>query len=125
MAVDVQGISEALGLPEERLDELLIATLKRVGETRNSERPRGETARLAEATVLLRHLLEPLLGRLTTSKVIDLAALQSSPSVVPEIQVNTWLVFIQQLRSTVGSLCGLHTERLVDRIGRAIALEIL
>jgi anti-sigma factor RsiW len=125
IAVETKKISQALSLSEERLAELLAVTLALIREERFARFRRGETTQLAGATALLGTLLEPLLGPQITQRVIDQAAARSSASAVPEIQADTWRVFIQDLGFTVGSLCGLNTERLIDCVGRSIAAEIL
>lgn len=103
----------------ERVEELLLAALDRIDM--------GETARIrpSGAILVLRRLLEPLLGHKVAEGFIDLAMRRASLSGAADLEPHTWPLFVEQLCLAAESLGGANTERMIARAGARMAAEMI
>jgi len=117
LATEKARIHGAVAISDLEIDALLGRCLAQIG----TEPHVGWSA--AEATLLLRLLIEPICGRGTAGATIDLARRRSLPVTDEHLTSKSWSVFISNLSDTMSSICGVAAGRLVRRAGFSIAVQ--
>jgi hypothetical protein len=117
LATEGARMRDALALPDEEIDALLGRCLARI----RTEPHVGWSA--AEATLLLRVLIEPICGRGTAGATINLARRRSLAAADEHLTSGSWSVFISNLSDAMASVCGAAAGRLVRRAGFSIAVQ--
>jgi len=78
---------------------------------------------VAEATLLLRVLIEPICGRGTAGTTISLARRRSVRAAEERLTSGSWGLFISNLSDAMSSICGAAAGTLVRRAGFSIAVQ--
>jgi anti-sigma factor RsiW len=114
-----RAIKEDRFAAPERVEELLMEAIGRLGTGRPARiRPIG-------AILVLRRLLEPLLGRRVAEAFVDLAIRRSALTDAAELEPQTWPAFVEQLCLAAESLGGINTQRMIKRAGARMAAEMI
>jgi hypothetical protein len=117
LEMDAGQIRSTLAPGPTDIDVLLNRCLAQI---RSAPRSRWS---VAEATLLLRVLLEPICGRGTAGATINLAQRRSTAAAQNQINSGNWNVFISNLSDAMSSICGAAAGTLVERAGFSIALQ--
>jgi hypothetical protein len=110
-------IHGAVAISDAEIDALLGRCLAQI----RTEPHAGWSA--AEATLLVRLLIEPICGHGTAGATISLARRRSLPLTEANLTSKSWSTFISNLSDAMSSICGAAAGRLVRRAGFSIAVQ--
>jgi hypothetical protein len=117
LATEAERIRNVVAVSDSEIEALLGQCLARIGTGPHT----GWSA--AEATLLLRVLIEPICGRGTAGATISLARRRSLPITQEHLTSKSWSVFILNLSDAMSSICGAAAGTLVRRAGFSIAVQ--
>ena len=121
LATESARVRAACAMTDSEIDELLGRCLSKIRSSSITGWGTGWSA--AEATLLLRLLIEPICGRGTAGATISLARRRSLPATEENLTSGTWRLFISNLSEAMSSICGAAAGRLVRRAGFSIAVQ--
>ena len=117
LAIEGARIRAAFAATDAEIDGLLTRCLAEIRS------PSHEGWSAAEATLLLRVLIEPICGRGTAGATISLARRRSLAAAEEHLTGGSWSLFISNLSDAMSSICGAAAGRLVRRAGFSIAVQ--
>lgn len=117
LATDGARARASAAISDSEIDALLERCLAQI----RSASQAGWSA--AEATLLLRVLIEPICGSGTAGATINLARRRSLSAAEDDLTSGSWRLFISNLSDAMSSVCGAAAGRLVRRAGFSIAVQ--